>query len=130
MAKPAGLDWELVRREHARLPFETEPPRRRWYQRTNQLLQLAKWEGCPADLVMECFRDYPAGTARLAAELPFEALVGPEAATRKMSSAASWSAASAGPAAVDRVLAEVRPAMEVLTRCRTTTRRPARPPPD
>lgn len=51
--KPDGLDWELVRREHARLPFGAETHRGRGYQRGNRLLRLISWAGCPQDLVME-----------------------------------------------------------------------------
>ncbi|USA03227.1 hypothetical protein NCG97_25475 [Streptomyces lydicamycinicus] len=47
--RPAALDWELVRREHARLPFGTEPSRRRGARGDHGLLQLSRWEGCPEE---------------------------------------------------------------------------------
>ncbi|MEU8685334.1 hypothetical protein [Streptomyces sp. NPDC048611] len=113
VAKPAALDWELVRREHARLPFGTGRTSRR--QSGNHLSQFTQWEGCPDDLVMECFRADPWGTSWSAAELPFEALVGPEAAAGKVPFDKTLGRGiRSGRLPVDRVLAEVGPATEVL----------------
>ncbi|MCF3143395.1 hypothetical protein [Streptomyces platensis] len=114
--RPAALDWELVRREHARLPFETEASHGHGRRNGNRLLQLTRWEGCPDDLVMECFRASPWTTARVAAELPFEALVGPEAAAGKVPfDEALGRGLRTGRLPVDRLLAEVTPAVEVLS---------------
>ncbi|MFI5521115.1 hypothetical protein [Streptomyces platensis] len=111
-ARPDTLDWALVRREHARLPFENEPSRGRHSR--NRLMQLTRWEGCPEDLVMESFRAHPWATSRVA-ELPFEALVGPEAAAGKVAfDEALGRGLRTGRLPVDRVLAEVTPAPEVL----------------
>lgn len=113
VAKPAALDWDLVRREHARLPFETGRTSGR--QSGNRLSQLTRWEGCPDDLVMECFRADPWSTSRGAAELPFEALVGPEAAAGKVPfDEVLGRSIRTGRLPVERVLAEVGPATEVL----------------
>ncbi|MGA4949780.1 hypothetical protein [Streptomyces lydicamycinicus] len=113
--RPAALDWELVRREHARLPFGTEPSRRRGARGDHGLLQLSRWEGCPEELVMECFRANPWTTSRVAAELPFEVLVGPEAAAGKVPfDEVLGRGLRTGRLPVDRVLAEVTPAAEVL----------------
>ncbi|WP_327689357.1 hypothetical protein [Streptomyces tubercidicus] len=110
VAKPAALDWELVRREHARLPFGTGR------SSGNHLSQLTRWEGCPDDLVMECFRADPWSTSQIAAGLPFEALVGPEvAAGRVRFDEALGRGIRTGRLPVDRVLAEVAPAAEVLS---------------
>lgn len=115
-AGPDAPDWELLRREHARLPFETEPSHGYSRRHGNRLLPLTQWEGCPDDLVMECFRASPWTTARVAAELPFEALVGPEAAAGKVPfDDALGRGLRTGRLPVDRLLAEVRPAAEVLS---------------
>ncbi|MEU9119543.1 hypothetical protein AB0C96_06735 [Streptomyces sp. NPDC048506] len=114
-AKPDGLDWELVRREHLRQPFGSEHRRGRGYWGGNRLLRLIKWEGCPRELVMESFRETPGVAARLAAELPFEALLGPEARAGKLDfDEVLGRGIRAGWLPVDRVLAEVGPATEVL----------------
>ncbi|MFE1173516.1 hypothetical protein [Streptomyces sp. NPDC058773] len=113
---PAGLDWELIRREHARLPFGTGPSGGRGRRDANRLIQLTRWEGCPDDLLMECFRADPMTTTRVATALPFEALVGPEAAAGKVPlDDALGKGIRTGRLPVDRVLAEVRPAAEVLS---------------
>ncbi|MET8019448.1 hypothetical protein [Streptomyces decoyicus] len=114
-AKPDGLDWDLIRREHQRLPFAPENPRWPGFRYDTPLRRLAQWEGCPAALTMESFRNYPAGTALDAAELPFEALVGPEAPTRERYLPPLLERGiGSGRYSVDRVLAEVGPAVEVL----------------
>ncbi|TJZ58876.1 hypothetical protein FCH28_01585 [Streptomyces piniterrae] len=115
-AKPDGLDWELLRREHQRLPFGTQTPHHSgygyWY--AAPLTRLTTWEGCPVDLVMDAFHEYPAGTAADAAELPFEALAGPEARTSEIYlRPVLGRGIREGRYSVDRVLAEVRPAVEV-----------------
>ncbi|WP_435602674.1 hypothetical protein [Streptomyces sp. bgisy130] len=115
VAAPDALDWEPVRREHARLPFETEPARGYGRHGSNRLLQLTRWEGCPADLVMESFRADPRSTARYAAELPFEALKGPEAAAGRVEFGDVLAhGIRAGRLPVDRALTELTPAPEVL----------------
>ncbi|REK90261.1 hypothetical protein DY245_10850 [Streptomyces inhibens] len=114
-AKPDGLDWELVRREHARLPFGTETRHGSRHRSGNRLLGLIGWEGCPHDLVMESFREHPMITARLAAELPFEALVGAEARAGTLRfEEVLGRGIREGRLSVDRVLTEVTPAAEVL----------------
>lgn len=63
----------------------------------------------------ESLRNYPAGTALDAAALPFEALVGPEAQTREMYLPPVLERGiGSGRYSVDRVLAEVGPAVDVL----------------
>ncbi|MGW2632033.1 hypothetical protein ACWC2K_22215 [Streptomyces chattanoogensis] len=113
-ARPAGLDWELIRREHERLPFGRETRRTPDFREGSRLLRLVRWEGCPADLVMECFHEAPEDTAR-SAELPFKALTMPSTANRwRLLSDALGPGIRAGRLSVERVLAEVTPAEAVL----------------
>ncbi|MEV0372945.1 hypothetical protein AB0I10_24495 [Streptomyces sp. NPDC050636] len=114
-AKPDGLDWELIRREHQRLPFGTETAHTSGYQFGNPLPQLTKWEGCPADLVRESFHNDPAGTSFEGAELPFEVIAGPEARMDEIFLRPVLKRGiGEGRYSVDRVLTEVGPALEVL----------------
>ncbi|MGW9171302.1 hypothetical protein [Streptomyces decoyicus] len=113
--KPDGLDWDLIRREHQRLPFGPESPRWPGSRYDTPLHRLVRWEDCPADLMRESLRSYPAGAALDAAELPFEALIGPEAQTREMYlTPVLERGIGSGRYSVDRVLAEVGPAVDVL----------------
>ncbi|MEU7638521.1 hypothetical protein AB0C11_20870 [Streptomyces sp. NPDC039016] len=117
-AKPEGLDWELILREHARMPFcranlPTTDPRAE-----SPLLLLTQWEGCPADLVRESFREDPIGTARHAADLPIEAFTGPWADDDERNAVFFFGlepGIRTGRLSVERVLAEVAPAEAVLT---------------
>ncbi|MEV0370826.1 hypothetical protein AB0I10_13495 [Streptomyces sp. NPDC050636] len=113
-AKPDGLDWDLIRREHKRLPFGEETRRTPDHREGSRLLRLVQWEGCPADLVMESFQDVPGNTARLAAKLPFEALAEPGEAHRVFLDDVLGRGIREGWLPVDRVLTEVRPVDEVL----------------
>ncbi|MFI8450174.1 hypothetical protein [Streptomyces erythrochromogenes] len=65
----AAPDWDLVRSEHARLPFCA-----------GALTHLNRWPGCPPDLAVEGLRGNPR-TALLqgTGPLPLSALTGPEA---------------------------------------------------
>ncbi|MFG2137419.1 hypothetical protein [Streptomyces sp. NPDC048650] len=113
--KPAGLDWELILREHERLPFDSETRRGSTFRPGGRLLRLAQWEGCPAALVRESFRADPGGTARWAAELPFDTLAGPDAdPTWMILHHTLGRGIREGWLPVERVLTEVRPAAYVL----------------
>ncbi|MFF4695585.1 hypothetical protein [Streptomyces chattanoogensis] len=113
-ARPDGLDWELIRREHERLPFGQETGRTPDFRVGSRLLRLVRWEGCPADLVMDGFREAPEDTAR-SAELPFEALTMPSTANRwRLLADALGPGIRAGRLSAERVLAEVTPAEAVL----------------
>ncbi|MEU5207824.1 hypothetical protein [Streptomyces sp. NPDC020742] len=113
--RPEAVDWDLVRQEHARYPFGTEPRPARGFRPGNPLFTLIRWEGCPRELVLEAFRTDPSATARSAAELPFETLVGPEArAGRVPLEEVLGRGIRAGWLSAERVLTEVTPAMEVL----------------
>ncbi|MFI9046449.1 hypothetical protein [Streptomyces sp. NPDC053427] len=108
-AEPDGLDWELIRREHERLPLDQDDPRY-----TNGLLRLVKWEGCPADLVMESFGKDPYNTAEYAFKLPFEALTSPVSHPYSVFTHSLEHNIRTARLSVDRVLAEVTPAEGVL----------------
>ncbi|ANZ21206.1 hypothetical protein SNOUR_39890 [Streptomyces noursei ATCC 11455] len=73
MARPDGLDWALIRKEHERLPFRRENLPTTDARAVTPMLLLTQWEGCPDVLLWESFREDPQGTAEYAAELPFEA---------------------------------------------------------
>ncbi|MFB6602008.1 hypothetical protein ACFCXR_03150 [Streptomyces noursei] len=115
--KPDGLDWELIRREHARLPFcrANLPTHDQWAE--DPLLLLVRWEGCPTELLEESLRNDPTETARCAAELPFEVFTRPwEGDERKALFLYGLEPGiRAGRLSVERVLAEVGPAEAVLT---------------
>lgn len=63
--RPEGLDWELVRREHQRLPLDGPP--RHWWWIPSPLVRLAQWEGCPTDLVLASYRERASDTVQAAA---------------------------------------------------------------
>ncbi|ARF55278.1 hypothetical protein [Streptomyces gilvosporeus] len=112
---PAGLDWDLIRREHERLPFGQETGGTPDFRRGSRLLRLVRWEGCPADLVLESFRADPVETARADAALPFEALTERVMCNRwSLLSESLGRGIRAGRLPVERVLAEVTPAEAVL----------------
>ncbi|MEU9116200.1 hypothetical protein AB0D04_31665 [Streptomyces sp. NPDC048483] len=108
-AKPDGLVWHLILREHERLPFGQDDPRY-----TNGLLRLITWEGCPAELVMESFGKDPYNTANYAAELPFEALTRPVEYPYSVFTHDLKHSIRTARLSVDRILAEVAPAEGVL----------------
>ncbi|MFI9046450.1 hypothetical protein [Streptomyces sp. NPDC053427] len=113
--RPDGLDWDLIRREHDRLPLGHDPRRAPDLPQRVRLLRLVQWEGCPADLVRESFREVPRETARFAAELPFEALLHPELRMHRTDLRDVLERGIAeGRLPVDRVLTEVAPAETVL----------------
>lgn len=124
--RPDGLDWDLIRREHERLPLGKAPGHSGNYG--PGLLRLTRWEGCPADLVRESFRHNAYQTAWQAADLPFEFLA--EAATDDIPlSHVLKRGISEGQLSPHRVLTELTPHGRHPARCRTTTNRPARPSP-
>ncbi|MFB6437637.1 hypothetical protein ACFCVY_12785 [Streptomyces sp. NPDC056411] len=96
--QPDGLDWELIRREHARRPLD--------------LRRLMRWEGCPDDLVMTRLREDPSDTVRHATDLPFEVLKEP--ATLDTDLDVLKYRVRDGQAPLHRVLAELAPAKGVL----------------
>ncbi|MFF2807163.1 hypothetical protein ACFVT2_08255 [Streptomyces sp. NPDC058000] len=117
-AKPEGLDWELILREHARMPFCRANLPTTDHRAESPLVLLTQWEGCPADLVRESFREDPIGTAKYAAELPFEVFTGPWTDRNERNAVFLYGlepAIRTGRLSVERVLAEVGPAEAVLT---------------
>ncbi|MEU8787055.1 hypothetical protein [Streptomyces sp. NPDC048637] len=109
--RPDGLDWDLIRREHERLPLGKGPEYSGNYG--PGLLRLAGWEGCPADLVWESFRHNAYQTAWQAAELPFEILA--EAATDDIPlSHLLKRSIGEGRLSLDQVLTELTPAAAIL----------------
>ncbi|MFI9046451.1 hypothetical protein [Streptomyces sp. NPDC053427] len=107
--EPEGLDWDVLRREHRRLPIGLTPGARHG----TRVCRLIEWAGCPADLVMESFREDPRETAWNAAELPFEAFTEPRGRAVHLGTAFKRGIRE-GRLPVDRVLAEVAPAVKVL----------------
>ncbi|MGV4925721.1 hypothetical protein K2224_18855 [Streptomyces sp. BHT-5-2] len=117
-ARPDGLDWALIRREHQRLSFHRENlPADDTGRAVTPLLLLTEWEGCPAHLLWESFRADPVGTAEYAAELPFEAFTVLWTDREERNGVlrhALERGILAGRLPVERVLAEVGPAGTVL----------------
>ncbi|MYT32605.1 MULTISPECIES: hypothetical protein [unclassified Streptomyces] len=117
-ARPDGLDWALIRREHERLSFHRDNlPADDTGRAVTPLLLLTQWEGCPAHLLWESFRADPVETAKYAAELPFEAFT-VLWTDREERNGVLYHALErgilAGRLPVKRVLAEVGPAEAVL----------------
>ncbi|UKY53268.1 hypothetical protein [Streptomyces inhibens] len=109
--KPDGLDWDLIRREHERLPLGRAPGYSGNYG--PGLLRLTQWEGCPADLMRESFRNAPYETGRCAAELSFEFLA--EAAAHDIPlSHILQRGIREGWLPLHRVLTEMTPAADIL----------------
>lgn len=113
--KPDGLDWELIRREHERLPIGKAPGNSGHSGTYGKgLLRLTQWAGCPADLVMESFRKEPYETVWHAAELPLELLAEAEAREISLSHTLTRGIRE-GRLSLDRVLTEMTPAADVLS---------------
>ncbi|MEU9116201.1 hypothetical protein AB0D04_31670 [Streptomyces sp. NPDC048483] len=110
-AKPGGLEWDLILREHERLPFES--PTDEWGFQETGMLRLVQWEGCPADLVREAFRNAPYETAWHAAELPLEVLAAPGVSDIERNRTLERGI-NEGWLSPHRVLSEVTPAAKVL----------------
>ncbi|MFJ5674838.1 hypothetical protein [Streptomyces sp. NPDC093097] len=116
LSRPDGLDWEPVLREHQRLPFGQETHRSPGFRHSQRLEVLIRWDGCPAELVTECFRTEPRWTARYADTLPLELLSGPEARPDQVYLPEVLDrGVRAGWLPADRLLTELSPAAEVLT---------------
>ncbi|MFE1173013.1 hypothetical protein [Streptomyces sp. NPDC058773] len=109
--RPEGLDWDLIRREHDRLPLGKAPGYSGNYG--PGLHRLTQWEGCPADLVRESFRHHAYGTARQAADIPFELLAEADADDLPLSHLLQHGIGE-GRLSVHRVLTELTPAAAVL----------------
>ncbi|MFI9046452.1 hypothetical protein [Streptomyces sp. NPDC053427] len=111
--QPAGLGWDLIRREHDRRPLATWSAREQRY--VPCLSVLVGWEGCPDALIMESFRDRPGVVAGTGAPLPFEAVAGLWNDPRwRHPGELVRPGIRAGRLPVDRVLNELTPAREVL----------------
>ncbi|MEU9125190.1 hypothetical protein AB0C96_36060 [Streptomyces sp. NPDC048506] len=110
--KPDGLDWDLIRREHERLPVGGSSSGGGGWRCTG-MQRLIRWEGCPTDLVMQSFHDDPYETAWHATELPFEALTGPGAGAIHLGNVLQRGM-DEGWLPPHRVLSEVTPAKDVL----------------
>ncbi|ARF55279.1 hypothetical protein [Streptomyces gilvosporeus] len=107
--KPDGLDWDLLWREHERLPIS----RRGMYRGRVWPNTLIQWEGCPTDVVKDKFHADPDATIRTVTELPFEVLTEP--CDREVSlDLLLGRGIREGWFPLDRVLTEVSPAPEVL----------------
>ncbi|QRX89822.1 hypothetical protein [Streptomyces noursei] len=118
VARPDGLDWALIRKEHERLPFRRENLPTTDPRASTPLLLLTQWEGCPDVLLWESFREDPTGTAEYAAELPFEAFTVLWTDREERDGVllrGLGRGIRAGRLPVERVLAEVGPAETVLT---------------
>ncbi|WP_438489835.1 hypothetical protein [Streptomyces sp. S186] len=117
-ARPDGLDWALIRREHERLSFHRDNlPADDTGRAVAPLLLLTQWEGCPTHLLWESFRADPVETAKYAAELPFEAFTVLWTDREERNGVlchALERGILAGRLPVERVLAEVGPAEAVL----------------
>ncbi|MEI5135352.1 hypothetical protein RB199_28050 [Streptomyces libani] len=109
--RPDGLDWDLIRREHERLPLGKAPGHSGNYG--SGLLQLTRWEGCPADLVRESFRHNAYQTAWQAADLPFEFLAEAAADDIPLSHVLKRGIGEGG-LSPHRVLTELTPAADIL----------------
>ncbi|MGY4956615.1 hypothetical protein [Streptomyces nigrescens] len=109
--RPDGLDWDLIRREHERLPLGKAPGHSGNYG--SGLLQLTRWEGCPADLVRESFRHNAYQTAWQAADLPFEFLAEAAADDIPLSHVLKRGIGE-GQLCPHRVLTELTPAADIL----------------
>ncbi|RCV55173.1 hypothetical protein [Marinitenerispora sediminis] len=98
------LDWELVRREHERRPFEGA-----------QFIALSEWPDCPQEFVMAGFRSAPRMAAKRAARLPMEVLSGEDArADRFGFEKPVQRALASGWWSPERLLAEVAPAHRIV----------------
>ncbi|UYB39427.1 hypothetical protein SLV14_001920 [Streptomyces sp. Je 1-4] len=109
--RPDGLDWDLIRREHERLPLGKAPGHSGNYG--PGLLRLTRWEGCPADLVRESFRHNAYQTAWQAADLPFEFLAEAAADDIPLSHVLKRGIGE-GRLSPHRVLTELTPAADIL----------------
>ncbi|MFF4949890.1 hypothetical protein [Streptomyces chattanoogensis] len=113
-ARPDGLDWDLIRREHERRPVGLVEGEEEESSRAAGLIRLVQWEGCPHDLVMESFGRSPWETAEHAAELPFEAFTKPVEYPASVYCRTLSDGLRAGRLPVERLLAEAIPAEDVL----------------